>query len=281
MDSAGSPVQGAVESFSSQPIEALFEEITDPMRVSVILSQVGASKEMDGQGGTIQVNENTDFQFTLGKDTLETMKAISLTPIQSIGGLDSAWTFIAGVQLTPDGTTFASAGKLTISIPEGFRNKKLTGFSYEGDGKDFSFYPITVSDGMAVFDVYGFSGYGLVSVEDFEAVPPKPSSIEKQAKQYLAAILRESAGLDDVLLKRIENILSAWYETSVKPKLDTAERDSDGIRDAGREFMSWLAGHSHPAACELSSGCASCRCGRRNHLWPDRNGQWGPRIRFQ
>ena len=135
-----------------------FSEAPNPMSIGLTLSPKSVSKLMTSEGGTIDVKGTSDIQLKLAKNSLDGAREISIIPINSIVGTDKAWTFVAGAQLTPDGTKFPVAGELRIKIPASYANKKLMGFSYEGEGKDFSFYPITIVDGSAVFMLYGFSG---------------------------------------------------------------------------------------------------------------------------
>jgi len=168
--------------------------------------------------------------------------------IESIGGMNKEWKFVAGTQVSPDGTKLANQGELRIKLPDNVSHKNLMGFSYAADGKDFCFYPVKIKDNTAVFALSSFSGYGVINIGDSKGSPPQPSTIEKQAKQYIAEILKDaqrdmingsSDSIDEDHLRRIGNILKGWYNASVKVKLAEAEKNPDIVEDAAREFLSW------------------------------------------
>jgi len=122
------------------------------------------------------------------------------------------------------------------------------GFSYEKNGKDFCFYPITVRNNKAIFNINGFSGYGIINIGSSDGVPPRPSTIQAQAKQYIAQIIKgaqidmatkSSESLNEDQTRRIGNILKGWFNAALKPKLTAAEGNPDLTEDAAHEYLAW------------------------------------------
>lgn len=215
-------------------------------------SQIGATINSDGTsqgiaatGGTVSLNlaNSTTANLNLPDKSLPAGDMITMKQIQSMDGLPSGATFISGVELGPDGIWLDNAGELKVTIPTDKMNEKLIGFSFATGGKDFHYYPIEIADNTATFTLSGFSGYGILALQDEKVVPPPPSTIQRQATQYLAQIVMEgqnkTGGLNDDQKNRITNILTAWYRVSVKGNLKAAESDPDKIDAAMHEFIAW------------------------------------------
>ncbi len=230
--------------------EFTFTTKTNPLNVKVELSQETASSEISTQGGSVRLKDDKgdDISLNLGKDSLFETTKISLTAIKSIGGMDQEWKFVTGTQISPDGTKLLNQGKLKIKLPSDLKHENLMGFSYAADGKDFYFYPIEITGDTAVFELNGFSGYGIINVGAVDVPPPPPpSTIQKQAMQYIAQIVGNGKinmknkvdGTEADVKRRIENILRGWYNTSVKPHIAEAQNNPDVVVGAIIEFKTW------------------------------------------
>lgn len=201
-----------------------------------VVAADGASMEVDNAGVKSTLN--------LDKASLPASSQITVTGLTAIANLPAGLQFATGVELGPDGTKLDKSSTLRLDLPAAVASQRIMGFSYSGTGGDLHFYPIKLENNTAIFSLDSFSGYGILVLQDENATPPPPSTIEKQAKQYIAAITKDAqrsdwGGLDQDHLRRIKNILTGWYNVSVKPGLKAAEGNEGKLDGAISEFISW------------------------------------------
>jgi hypothetical protein len=167
--------------------------------------------------------------------------AVTVTKIDSLKNLPAGIEFYSGVTISPDGTSFDKAGNLKLTLPSANQSsEKLIGFSFSGEGEEIYFYPTKLQNNTAIFPLSGFSGYGILILKDEKASLPPPSSIEKQACQYIARIAAENGmEVNADQTTRIGNILRGWFNSSVQTNLETATGNDTMIDPAFHEFLKW------------------------------------------
>lgn len=215
------------------------------LQIGATINPDGASRNISTSGGELTLDLAADSKATLSlpDKSLSSAEAVTIKKIESLNGLPKGAEFIRGVELGPDGIWLDAGGELKIPIPSDKIGKKLIGFSFATGGKDFHYYPIEIADNVAKFTLSGFSGYGILALQDENVAPSPPTEIQRQATQYIARIILEkqgtTGGLDDSQKTRIANILTGWYKASIKGNLKAAENNPDKIDSALHEFIAW------------------------------------------
>jgi hypothetical protein len=88
--------------------------------------------------------------------------AITMTPIASMGNLPPGATFAAGVDLQPEGLTFAKVAQLEVRPARPVPLASQTGTEYYGTGTDFHLEPLMLDTSKIVFPLYHFSGRAMM-----------------------------------------------------------------------------------------------------------------------
>ncbi|MFA6475322.1 MAG: hypothetical protein WCV88_03945 [Patescibacteria group bacterium] len=225
----------------------IFQSNAQGLQVTAEVDPAGVTQDISSAGGEIQLDSSTDAAATLNlpEQALAGTESISLNNINTLTNLPSGMEFVLGVVVGPDGTLLDKPATLTLPVPAEQSAKNLVGFSYSGDGKDFQLYPISQDNNVATLQLTGFSGYGILVLPDNTTTPPAPTTIERQAKQYIASIVlssgKKTGGVDSDHLGKIKNILTGWFNASVKPNLTAAVTDDSKLDAAVHEFISWQA----------------------------------------
>lgn len=215
------------------------------LSVGAEIESKGVSATIAAKGGQLEVSDinNEKIILTFPEKSFFESETVSMRRINKLEAPYSQWKFISGVELTPDGTKLANAGELKIKIPKGTNTDDLAGFSFGAGGKDFYLYPIKIQNDTAIFKLSGFSGYGLINLGGYEP-DTQPSDISKQAKQSIFKITKGAAvskgSLSGIELKKVSNLLRAWWKTEVKTQLAQAKTNEALVDQAGYEFLDWL-----------------------------------------
>lgn len=225
--------------------DSQFESNAKGTQVTPVIGSEKADKTIDESGGEIDlVSGDVTSKLTLPEKAVSDSTSIEMKKIDSILGMPQGMGFISGVEFASDDTWLYTPADLQITVPSNQSLEKLIGFSYATGGKDFRFYPMQISGNQATFKLSGFSGYGILVLENETAAPEPPSTIERQAQQFIGRIVLEgrnkSGGLNADQTNRIGNLLDAWYKASLKGVLKDAEGNPDKIDSALREYKSWL-----------------------------------------
>ena len=114
---AASPSSPGMTGEMSAP--ALFPEDIAERHKFHVNPASGRLAVIDSTGGTISATGSGGSRFTLTipPGAIQGAQPIGVFPIQSLGTLPSAAKLIAGVQLSPDGLSFAVPATLTIDLP--------------------------------------------------------------------------------------------------------------------------------------------------------------------
>lgn len=210
--------------------------------VGIVLGESKKTGLINIKGGKI---ESDEYKLDFPENSLLGSAEVSIEKIFDLKSLPKGNRFVAGIHITSDDEALGNPAELEIKIPKEFAGKKIAGFAYNEDGRAFHYYPVQIKGDSAVFRVYHFSGYGLVSVDDKYDSPPDPNDIRNRAEQVIRNILGEGvseenlSGLSDDQRQRIKNILDLWYRVKVKPLIDNAKRDEALVMKAAKEFVIW------------------------------------------
>lgn len=220
-----------------------FNQKANPLKVTVTAGDKQASKLIDAAGGNLELGDSGKATLSFPKETVFQAETVGLKEIKSIEGMGQGATLVAGVQATPDGTTFNGPADLTF---ETAATGNLIGFAFDGDGENFHLYPIKKDGNKVTMKITHFSGYGILNVGDGSYTPPTPQSIKAKAQQLIARIIlegqKESGTLSPGQLDRIYNLLNAWWKTAVKPDLDKSVGNDEMVIPAFDHYLVWLAG---------------------------------------
>lgn len=233
----GAATYTAYRVFGDASSVGLFSNKTTPLTVLPKLGTDKTNVVIGAKGGEIKLADDTTVLFPA--KSVPGSKEIGATELESVQGLPAAYQIISGIELTP-ATSLTAAAIITLPLPAGTDTTNLVGFEYDDNGKDFHFVPISVVGQSVIMNIHGFSGHGVLSVGDSSQLPPNPSSIEKQANQFIANITRGKSELSDDNKSKIQNILTGWFNASVSPSLEKAAGANDStVDDAVHEFLKW------------------------------------------
>lgn len=197
---------------------------------------------------TITSAAGEKFELKLPANSLPENDLVKMRQIEKMDNLPAGAEFVAGAELAPDGVNLTGNGLLQITLPNNIATKNLLGFSYHGQGEDFHFYPVKFQGQTAVFQLSGFSGYGILDVGSAD-VPIIRSSKQIEAIQKLAILLlnksrSQAAGGPENWTEeetgQILGIFQDWFENSVKPRLLAALENDRLALSAIYEYVSWL-----------------------------------------
>jgi len=225
-----------------------FSTNTTPLNVIPTLGADTATLVVNIKGGEIRLSDETTITFP-AKSVLGS-QVVTASKLESIGNLPTGYELVSGIELSPS-TLLGAAAKISLPLPAGTDTTKLIGFEYTEGGTDFFLTPLKIVGQTAELTINGFSGHGVISIGDSSQLPPNPSTIEKQANQFIGNIVRSKESLidkeslkeslTDNELSRIQNLLTGWFNTSVSPRLKAATGADDASVDGAiHEFMSWL-----------------------------------------
>lgn len=213
--------------------------------VAIELGESKTAGMITTKGGKIDAE---GYELDFPKNSVLGAAEIETQSISSLRNLPKGTHFAAGIHIVSDEDGLGDPAELEIKIPQDFSGKKLVGFAYNEDGRAFHFYPVEIKGDSAVFKIYHFSGYGILSVDDKYDSPPEPNDMRDRAEQAIGKILGEGVspydldsltGLSDDQRQRIKNILDVWYRVKVKPFVDSAKKDEMVIMKAAKEFVIW------------------------------------------
>lgn len=209
-------------------------KLTD-YKKSEIISAKGGSLSLEGDQGK---RINLDFP----KMSILGTSDITVTQIQNIDGLPAGATLINGVQINSLEDKLGKLATLDVELPEEVSGKRLLGFVYDQDGKNFRRFPVEIKDGKAIFSLDHFSGYGVISVDDSYKDPPTKLQVREEAQLKVRELLKGNEGLTEELKSQILSIMQDWYQRAVKPGLEKAKQNDELVIDAVHEFVVWWQG---------------------------------------
>lgn len=210
-----------------------------PLNVAPKLGSDTVTLSVNTKGGELTLADETTITFP-AKSVMDS-RVVTVTKLESIGNLPAGYQLVSGIELTPATELYATA-KIRLPLPAGTNTAKLVGFEYTEGGTDFFLTPIKIVGQTAELTINGFSGHGVISIGDSSQLPPAPSTIEKQTKQRMSSIGRGQEELTSDDFSVIKNLLTVWFDTSVKTKLEKAAGADDASVDgAVHEFVDWLS----------------------------------------
>lgn len=133
-----------------------------PTNVSPDLDEVNAAEETIGPGGGIVVatgGDGTVFTLDVPGDVLEEDVAIRMTPVTAIPDLPIG-TFLAAVQLEPNGLQFPVPDGATLTIELTAPPAEPFAYGWLGGGDDFHLRLAEASGTTLTYDIFHFSGAG-------------------------------------------------------------------------------------------------------------------------
>jgi len=197
-------------------------------------------------------SNGTKYTFAIPKNAVlqNDSVRITITPIINVKTLPQNKKFLAAIQFEPEGLALHKPAILTIIFPESVPEDSLLIFSYQGAGNDFHLISAAQKDSILLpiqslsLNILHFSGVivGLGTLSDCanQGYPTNPESIYEQG---IACVINNAARnngkmtLDDI--NQIHNILIAWFDQLVLPKLISAT-NLDELKDIIKNsFLRW------------------------------------------
>ena len=187
--------------------------------------------------GVIETNSSigTKYTFVIPKNAIPQNDSVKIiiTPIIEVSNLPQGIKFLAAIHFEPEGYTLYKPANLTIGFQESVPIDSIVGFSYQGTGNDFHLIPIPQKDSIISstqslsISISHFSGVivGLGTLTDCanQGYPTNPESIYEQGIGCVLNDHNEVYGemtIDDI--NKIHDILIAWFDQLVLPKLNSA-----------------------------------------------------------
>ena len=222
--------------------------IDSGFKANVTLTENTVSEQIGIGGGEVVLEGANNISSTLNinPDSLTSSTNISSTEINSIEEFEES--FIAGIDIKPDGKILLDGGTITFALPENIVASSLIAFKYSEDGKDFHFYPSKVVNDSVELQITGFSGYGLMESDARDNEDVKPERERSKAENDLAKLLSDiqNKQQDDIQyeaspeeLEAILDLLKEWYDKSVLPMAKVAEGNDKKLDAAISEFIAW------------------------------------------
>jgi len=207
------------------------------------------------QEGVIETTSSTGtkYKFAIPKNAVlqNDSVRITITPIINVKNLPQHKKFLAAVQFEPEGLALLKPAILTIIFPEAVPQDSLVSFSYQGAGNDFHLIPIAHKDSILSpiqsisLSILHFSGVivGLGTLSDCanQGYPTNPESIYEQG---IACVFNDAASKtghitpDDI--NQLHNILIAWFDQLVLPKLNSATNLNELKDIIKNSFLRWM-----------------------------------------
>ncbi|MFC1756312.1 hypothetical protein ACFLZK_02890 [Patescibacteria group bacterium] len=187
-----------------------------------------------------------DSELNIPSGALLTPTELTISEVTTMGKLKDGMEFISGVEINAEDAFFMSPAEIIIPLPSAENGEQYIGYAYEESGNDFHLYPFKTVNGMAVFEVMHFSGYGIIQVSENFEEPPESPNVRNAARQNIFRVIIEpqsiqnrDGGLSEDQLTRIDNILRVWYKMGVKKELNKALENGDYIKVAAKELIIW------------------------------------------
>jgi hypothetical protein len=221
----------------------IFQAPPNPVNVTPTLDSAHAVTQFvtAASGGTITTTGGDGSVFTLvfPANAMLSDKAITMTPISSLAGTPSSSTFVAGVQLAPDGLALMAPATLTVQPIKNIPTIQQGGFSYSSSGQDFHPFPLQPVTAVTL-QVLHFSGYGAAQTSG--ASQQVPAVSEFRLEMQLAndfSQLRQN-GPSDALAADIAAVLQEFYDQVLVPEVYAAGSDPTKLDTAEFDLETWL-----------------------------------------
>ncbi|MDP2684872.1 MAG: hypothetical protein Q8P20_07610 [bacterium] len=209
---------------------------TSTVSVTPSVSITTTIDENEKVNGYIQASKGSSLvadiavTLTVPADSFVMDKEINITPLRSITGSSFDDSMRAAVDLQPSGTEMILPSTLSFNLEQVNVSGKYVGFTYEEDGKNFHLYPITVADGIVTMNITHFSGYGVLDISDAAVDSSLHANPITQADYETQTAVTEGS----------VDVLKEWFDNSVKKELAPAESNENLLKNAIRNYLSWL-----------------------------------------
>lgn len=148
---------------------------TGEVDLSALMGEpTGVSADIGAEGGLLSVTDPNGVVYTLmiPAGALEDTTTITMTPVESIDDLPLD-TFLAAVDILPQGLPLEIPGLLTFAFPEEVSTPDgmvTMNFGYEGGGDEFFFVPYNESGDQTAWNAAG-AGHLAAALRPFKAGP--------------------------------------------------------------------------------------------------------------
>ena len=222
-----------------------------PIGVTPVLdSATSSSGDLDPAGGTLGLTNSAGYVFTLTipEGALAGPETITLTAVNSIGGLPLSGGLRAAVSLEPEGLAFFQPVRLDITSPTGFAANSTIGFGANQDGQEFALKLSFVTNNTATLYFWHFTmgGVGAGTSGDAQGQAANgPDNPGDSYQQQAAAALAECRAdpncdiNDDKKLDELAEIAIGEFDNVVKPLLKQAVSDDTLLSPAIQGFLQW------------------------------------------
>lgn len=246
-------------SVSADP-ETLFASEPNPASMEVTLEEgTSATSTIGPEGGSLVTTDKngTKYTLTIPDGALISPIEIGMTPIANAEGKPMGDTFLAGVDLQPEGLAFLKLVNLEISgdvVEEG-----AVGFASTSDGQDLHLTPYDSNSGSLAVSIAHFSDPGAAKDDLVEILKPfVPEDDRAKLDQFLADATDElafrvlEAYLSDLMPEQRFDDYDGWVIVTEKIELalqrlaeaeyrEWSDEQADRIRKLwGEDLRQWV-----------------------------------------
>ena len=178
-------------------------ESANPLSVGSTLGTGETTATIEAAAGGMLATvgpDGTAYELVVPADSLLADTAITMTPLASIDGASSEFSFtggLAGVNLEPSGLRLYRGATLTIEpTSTGPEGTAPTGFAFSGDGEQFHLHPWKIVNSAIEIGLTHFSGFGIGNASEgdlatLSAAMPLETHIEFRSEQSLGDLMAQ------------------------------------------------------------------------------------------
>ncbi len=217
---------------------SIFELPPDPLSVTPALDSVHSITQgiSAANGGTVTTTgaDGSAFSLTIPPNSLASDERITMTPVTGMDGIPAGGTFVAGVEMQPDGLRFLQPATLSIQPPVAVSAEKAVGYGYHGSGQNFHLEPL-FPDSALTLQINHFSGVGILENDIRLQIVNQMFAAEDRLSNAIAGKLN-----CPIICTQVQDILQQYYEQVLNPLLDKAVSDDAAVPEMVGASVAWL-----------------------------------------
>ncbi|MEX1143523.1 MAG: hypothetical protein WEC16_01675 [Anaerolineales bacterium] len=243
LTACGSPGQIETPSSAENHVEEV--EKVEPVNIDVTLDNSHAvSAVIPIAGGSLTATgaDGTTYTLDIPDDALLYDTEITMTPLESVSGMPPGFEAGPGVQLEPDGLSFFNFATLTITPADEIPMDQQIFFGYEADGQNLSLALPEIDSSEIKIQLLHFTGYfvGTGNLGNVAAaLPVLGGAVVRELNNRIAELTHRERQRQKIegrkplapeYYSELAKIFQEYYDSSVKPRLDTAGESCAGGR---------------------------------------------------
>lgn len=238
-------------------------------------------------------DDGTTYTLEIPADALVGSERVTMTPVATdapAAGFPLSEGIVAGVQLEPHGLLLLRPALLTIDSPDLGSLDAQTPFLFHEGGEDFHLYPAdlesvdgdpdTVSLALTHFST---PGVGLGTAAERQGVAAHPTARGSgQVEGTISGLVNQERASQEAgnppnpaVMQEITQVLNAYYDSVVRPRMVAAETNGDLAAEAIAEGLGWsrqlqlLGDEDNPRHAEIMERVEKILRNVKDEKWAD------------